>query len=572
VGLAGAVLALTRLFLSLDEMLSSSLLALSGGSDRWKDDHALRVELSRPLREVLSVRTGARVLRFWDRQSGLPNDFSRQGLYAGFDFRGSRWVFGRAEAGPAHEVRYRHHDWGARWEVTGEVRDWISGGYRQEGLLSWGGSRLGNRRNEDQRFRYLVGREFQAGAADSVQIRWDRYRRDNYINVQLDREQLVESSVHVQNRLHYRFPLGVKAFVRTEYGRDAVEVKQVTRGEPVRARKRNEASFLNTIRLTRWGQKGSGEVEIQYQTHEVRYLLPATEVRTPFSSRVSFVAPDNVSSFFGLASRLRLTPGSRDSLSVTLRSSRLQYDTPDTNNYDDHDQVRFDLAFVWKHYLGQHLKLEAHASVGLYHLVYIWGERSGDNHWNRVFRLAPAVEVRPNRALRLVQRFEVLANYVDFDYEDVLQATRSFVHRRFVAEDSLRADLDRNHRVLLVIGHELEENGRLYWDEFSERPLTGRAEWRIRLLLRRTLGRRARLDLGFGYYERLESRFQLSAGGGYPEVPLGRYIAKGPILGFTLLGRGASTVRAYVQRQHVRDLNARPYFTNFVNLVMHWEF
>jgi hypothetical protein len=554
---------------SFRQNLSSSLLALGQGGDRWKDDQTLAAELAWPVSGSILLHGGGRALRFWDRQSGLPNDFSRQELFMGTEL--VRRGVGRArfEAGPAREVRYAREEWGSHWEVVSEVPGFDIGGYAQEGTLTWGGSKVGGRTNQDQHLVYMVGREFLAGSADTIRVGWDRYRHDQYVNAELERERLRGSSLRLENRLQYALPLGAQAILATRYISEAVEVEQLVGGRSARSRARKEGGLANSLFLRRWGGRSKEELELAYQTQEARYLVPQAESHVPFSRSVALVAPDNRWSLLTLASRLALTPSRRDSLTLALRVSKLQYDTPDTNNFDDHDELRVDVNSVWKRRLNPFSILEVRAGAGLYHLVYIFGERSADNQWSRVFRLSPTVELRPSRAVRFRQRFEVMANYVDYDFEEPLQATRSFVFRRFLAEDSLRVDLSASLRLQVALGWQAEENGRLYWQKFEERPLVGRVERRVRIGLRRSFGSRSMLEAGFAYYEREESRFELR-GNGYERVPSGRYIARGPILSFQFWGRGATGIRANLHRQRVSSRLSSPYSTNFITLIARW--
>ena len=557
----------------LREDFTSSLLALAQQADRWKDDQRLTAALWRPLGMGWSVKAGGRAFRYWDRQSGLANDYSEQELFIGIDAEPSPAFLVQLEAGPKRDVRYTHRDWGGGWRLAGEMRGVEWNGYRQVGLASWDREILGPRRNEDLRFLYRIGRTFQPGTADTIEVRWDRLRRDNYVSPSLDREHFMESAFSFDNRMHYAISDVWSTDVRTAFRYEGVQVRQLLRDGPVRSRRRRESYFQNLLRLRRSGARSQSIVEFLYRARTARYRLPEVEAGTPFSRRLAFVAPDSRSRFFSLGLQHRLAPGTSDSLSVVSRMSRLQYDTPDTNNFDDHDELRIDVAGSWKHYLSRQLKIELRAGIGLYHLVYIFGQRSADNNWNRVFRLAPAVEVRPGREARLLHRFEVSANYVDYDFEDVLGATRSFVYRRFVMGDSAHVGIGRLYRVLAVLQVQLEENGRLYWDTFEERPLIGRKSLRLRLIVRRKFGRNNYLYLGFTYYERREDRFeQAPVGRGYRKAPLRTFISKGPVLGFTLWGRRSSWLQAHVHRQRVSLTGTRSYYTNNIELLLHWGF
>ncbi len=554
------------------EYFASSLLALAGGADRWKDDQRLTALWRLPVGRNAQVLTGARVYRYWDRQSGLLNDYSTQQAFVGLEFRPRTHFLFRGELGPKRDKRFSQKDWGPGWQLLGEIRalPWLE--YEQDASLLWQRDRLGPRQNEDLRFFYRLGRVFQPGVADTLDVRWDRYRRDNYMNPELDLENFAESVLATSNKLHYALNETWRAVWRTEFRSGRVEVRQIEAGRVVQRRRRNESDFRNLGRLVATSDRWRGFVEMSYRSAATRYRLPVAEQKTPFSSRLAFVAPDNQSRFLSLATRLAGMLSAKDSVTFGAQVSRLQYDTPDTSNFDDHDEFRVDSFFAWKHYLTANLNVALRAGVGLYHLVYIFGERSADNNWNRVVRLAPSVELRPARGTRLLHRFEVLANYIDYDFERELEGTRSFVFRRFLAEDSLQVGQNRRYGFLAVLRLQTEESGRLYWDEFAERPLTERVARRARLLVRRRLGVRSRLDVGFAYYERRERRFKRrGAGAPYLKEPVGTFISRGPIVAFVFWNRSGSSVQLFAQRQKVSPLAGAVYFANTIELTVHWN-
>jgi len=554
------------------EYFASSLLALAGGADRWKDDQRLTAQWRLPLGTRVQALTGARIYRYWDRQSGLLNDYSTQQAFVGFEVRPAPHFFLRGEAGPKRDKRFSQKDWGPGWQFLGEIRalPWLE--YEQDASVFWQRDRLGPRQNEDLRFLYRLGRVFQPGVADTLDVRWDHNRRDNYMSPKLDLENFAESVLAASNKLHYALNETWRAVWRTEFRQSRVEVRQIESGQVVQRRRRNESDFRNLGRLVGESDRWRGFVELSYRSAATRYRLPVAEQRTPFSSRLAFVAPDNQTRFLALSSRLAGMLSAKDSVTFGAQVSRLQYDTPDTSNFDDHDEFRLDGFFAWKHYLTANLNVALRAGVGLYHLVYIFGERSADNNWNRVVRLSPSVELRPTRGTRLLHRFEVLANYIDYDFEQELEGTRSFVFRRFLAEDSLQIGRDRRYGLLAVLRLQTEENGRLYWDEFAERPLTERVARRVRLLVRRRLGVRSRLDFGFAYYERRERRFKRrSSGAPYLKEPVGTFISRGPIVAFVFWNSSGSSVQLFAQRQKVSPVAGPVYFANTIELAVHWN-
>src|SRR5262249_10337383 len=123
------------------------------------------------------------------------------------------------------------------------------------------------------------------------------------------------------------------------------------------------------------------------------------------------------------------------------------------------------------HLLNRYLSLAFTADVNLTHLVYLFGERSADNTWNRIFRLAPRLDYHPSEAVSSLNVFEVLANYTSYDFEYPGSPIRSYAYRQYRLMDSTTIGITGRTR-LSLFGHlRLYERGEFQWDSFAERPL-----------------------------------------------------------------------------------------------------
>jgi hypothetical protein len=131
---------------------------------------------------------------------------------------------------------------------------------------------------------------------------------------------------------------------------------------------------------------------------------------------VAFVAPDNKSYLLGIENFTGWRFQPSDSLAFGTSLSRLQYDTSDTSNFDDRDEFRLDFRLSEWHSFSHRLRMQVDFIASLYHLAYIFGERSADNNWNRIFRIVPKIFFIINSSVICQQNFEVLANYVDYDF------------------------------------------------------------------------------------------------------------------------------------------------------------
>lgn len=181
---------------------------------------------------------------------------------------------------------------------------------------------------------------------------------------------------------------------------------------------------------------------------------------------------DNLTRRTMLASLVDAVLSRYDTIRFTGSASLLRYDTPSGDNIDDRDELWYAVNLTTLHRLSDYLYLRFTIDANLIHLVYLHGERSANNTWNRVFRVAPRVHYAPTRDFSTTNTFEVLANYTVYDFENTpLVQVTSFSFRQFALIDSTRWRLTPRLAVDGFAHVRLYQRGELRWDEFRERPL-----------------------------------------------------------------------------------------------------
>ena len=156
-------------------------------------------------------------------------------------------------------------------------------------------------------------------------------------------------------------------------------------------------------------------------------------------------------------------------IDFTGLASIFHYDTPDSVNYDDRDELTNTLALT----LGEEFSPSLHASVGLeadlIHIVYLESQRSANNNRNFIYRLFPTI-IFSQPDLYSANKFEVLANYTAYDYEAFSQV-HSYSFRQASFLDSTYMKLTSKISALFFGDLKLYSRGELYWSNFSEYPL-----------------------------------------------------------------------------------------------------
>ncbi len=554
------------------ENFRTSMLRIASEGDRWKDDQNLGVRMSYLISSKLSATAQLKSIVFLDKQSGFNNDVRSHSGTVGVAYALDPRIGGALSLGPKWDSRYNQNDRGLTFYVDAHAVNMNLGGYDNNLLFALGEDRYDRRTNSNLMATYHVSRQFSKGAADSLNIFISNQRRDNYVSIVGDVESQRENVKGAKNVLFYDVGAGVNLSLATQLEFKNVEVLQYGETSVQRRRKRNDQRFANDLGVRINREKLRGRVDLSYWIQEQRYDIDVSNADRPFSARVAFVTPDNSSSRLMLATFLKSAVSARDSLSTYVSVSKYQYDTPDTTNFDDRDELRINTRATWSHTFDAWLRFELLAGVNLYHMVYIFGERSADNNWNRIFMLRPTIVYQPVERFRLHQSFEVLANYVDYDFEDPDVQTRSFVFRKFAMTDSLFWRLTSRTALLLDYRLQLEENGQLYWDKWSEKVIVDRITQWAHLSWRYTVGEYFILQPGYTIYSRDEWRYKDIIRGAQRRERAGTYISHGPMLRLRYAPGPKVRVHVNATRYKVEYNDQADSFINNIEVNVRWVF
>jgi len=471
-------------------------------------------------------------------------------------------------AGPKFDTRFRQNDTGLNYTFQLSALDVRYEDYNNSLNVVLGQDRFAERRNGDLAAHYILQREFAPGTSDSLHIFTTNQRRDNYASFEGDIESLRERQNGFENRLIYTVAPGIHFNLYSELTFKNVHVLSSSAEVTQKQRKRNDQRFNNELNMFIRRRNLNSRIMLSYWSQAQRYDIEVGDSRVPFSKRTSFVTPDNESSRLSLATVVGTRLSRADSLYSFVSVNKYQYDTPDTNNFDDRDELRINGRLTAVHHFSEMLKVDIQASVNLFHMVYIFGERSADNNWNRIFRLRPGIHFRPGDRFRFSQVFEVLANYVDYDFNDEFSLTKSFVFRKFAMDDSLRLQITDRTRLRLDYRLQLEENGQLNWDEWSERVLATRQNQWLHVHWHYHIADKFVLAPGYTFYRRDEWRHEADQFGVERQERQGSHISHGPV--FRLYYRPSRRIRLIFDgvRYAVKPAAGKEYYTNNLELTM----
>ena len=554
------------------ERYRTSLLKISSNENKWKDDQQLTFDLQYQLLPTLSLQSLLSSIVFLDKQSGFNNDIKTHTNLFAATFQPNYNTSARLGIGPKLDNRYNQHDNGMTYTFQANVGDLQWEEYNNSIDFHVTQDQFKTRKNSDFNFGYQMQRQFIPGTADSLYAFTTNRRRDNYASVDGNVESYRENIKGVENQLRYGLGETAHLNFNTSLQFKNVEVQNYVQEQVERRRKRNDVRLSNDLSLFVKKRRLYSNIILSYWNQEQKYDIAVEQANVPFSNRTAFVTPNNASDRVAIQSRVDFRFNQADSVHSYFSISKFKYDTPDTNNFDDRDELRINSIVSYSHFFSPYLRLQLNAGVNLYHMVYIFGERSADNNWNRIFRLKPAVIYKPSQQFRFSQAFEVLANYVDYDFDGENVATKSFVFRKFAMDDSLQLNMTKNLSIWADYRLQLEENGQLSWDQWTERILVTRRNNWLHFYLRYSVREQFALSPGYSFYVREEWRHKTDLSGNELREKLDPFKSHGPVLRFIYSPHYRLRLVLDANRYAVEPPGQITYYNNDIALNLYWIF
>ncbi len=519
---------------------SSSFIRRDQNSRR--DEHTVWLNASQRLSSLFSVDVEASSFILSDNQSlGVSNAALHSGL-VGLSVRPISQFSFTPLVGFRFDRQQDEKDQGWNYKLLSETDTLDLGGYETQGSMRLNVSNLSPRYFRNNAAQVFMQKSFIEGSLDSLRIQWSNNRWDFYVpadsfvqkeyGVASNIRSRVDENIGVSNSILYGIGKKVSAIVQT-----LLESRTIGNAYHYKSLSQPTAIPYN---ITVQEQRLEGGVDINYQDsdnlngsvgvrlgeRDERHVLEKIdgvdkniqENRSQQEQRL-----DNTARRTTLHASVGtpLSPG--DHLSLESSAGILRYDTPDSTNNDDRDELLITLAARETHRWSEYLEMNIVVEATLNHIVYLFKERSANNNWNRIFRLSPELTFTPFSRLRMVNAFEVLANYTVFDFELLVPTVKSYLYRQFAFLDSTSYDMSSNVGFDLFFHVRIYERGELRWQEFSERPQQYVREVTFSPALRYTIYRRLVCAIGFRSFA--QNRFRYDAG---TRMSDGNYLSYGP--------------------------------------------
>lgn len=475
------------LFLNLNNRFTSSLIRSQFKS--FRDEQNFSIASSKKISDQISAAMEARSLILSDNQTLGSSNAGIHSAAFGVTYRPEPNISLTPLIGMRFDKQQLERDEGMLYRFYADADSFDLSGYRTSFSGKMDQSDLEKRKFKNNFAEATIATEFARGSSDSVRIRWLNNRNDFYVPA--DSNILQEFGVNANIRTRNEQLWGIQNILKYEMGNGFstqldvnVESRIIQNNFRYKTFSVPTAIPFNTtvqefrieggLNLHYGAEFGLASIGFYVGDREEKHQLEKIEgIDQQFQENRSHQESrlDNRAFRNSIVANLFSQITSSDEISFSSSVSLLRYDTPDTINTDDRDELLINISLKETHYFSHVFSASLTAEATFAHLIYISREKSANNNWNRIFRLSPALQYSPSENFRMFNSFEVSANYTVFDFEALIPTVKSYSFRQVAFLDSTSYDLTNRVGLDMVAHVRVYERGELRWQEFSERPL-----------------------------------------------------------------------------------------------------
>jgi hypothetical protein len=338
-----------------------------------------------------------------------------------------------------------------------------------------------------------ISRDFEEGAVGDLEARYERINTDLYIRRSEDdivryggltfdgMQRRGEGRFTASSSFNY--PMSDELALDLSMNLATLDISQQERADGLPPLPRDPVPFkfdrselqIGAVVGARWTPpRGAVNLRLQYATNEqsntVEPIGSVSQIELD-RERSSSLQNDFITEQVLLAGSADFRVARYDTVGASASIGIYRYDTPSPTNYFDKDEQAIQGEIRYSRSFSPSLDLSIYGQVFLTHLVYLFGQNSNDNNWNRVFRVAPSVVYRIGEVFQNYLQTEVVANYTEYDFEGRTQNIRGRSFRELHIHDSLGLSLTPTLRLLASGELRVSERGSFSWDQFAESPL-----------------------------------------------------------------------------------------------------
>ncbi len=347
------------------------------------------------------------------------------------------------------------------------------------------------RQNAANMANIMIKKQFTPLTSDSLALLYSINNQQYFAQNGYDIIQVDIEHKGLYNYLYYGFsPYARLEFITLLDSRNIYDDSPIvlnTSGQEVNANQRDVMRIENRISYRHY----SGNLVTRFGLHTFQETQDNQNILT-----------DSKALHTSLNAELFYNPTLSDNINLRMSFVKFEYETPDTTtNHDDRDEIRFIGEIDYSHHFSPLLSANFNFYTNFFHKIYILEEQSANNNWNRIYRLGASVKYGYRKFRNLLQTY-VLANYTVYDYDELLDETRSFVFRKYVISDSLSIPVFREMALGFYGRLELEDRGTFYEQEFTQRLLESNENIYYDIYLQKQNILRLTIDFGISVYLR----------------------------------------------------------------------
>jgi len=561
-----------KLSVLLKEDFHSTLQSISS-KDLWKDNQNFNVRFDYPLSGRLSagVDVVSRVLS--DQLAGFDNDVVFNSSKARLSYNPHANVRLTPSVSSQWQTQLNQSDQGLGYGLNADFTDIDVDGYRNNLTVVGEQAVFSKRKNQDFKFNYRVQRQFYNATADTLILVVERLRRESFDSDarNLFVRNLIQTNRGISNRLSYPISDKMKMFFTNAIFSTGFQVKNI-KSDTTDVRK-NDAGFesRNAVTAKLENRHWFTSLSWTYRFRERNDNRPRSTAPDPFG-RFPTIGFDSEDALVTLNLRNGFRLGKSDSVGLFTSVSKFRFDTTDTTNSNDHDQLKWQITFSAAHRFNKDLRLTWHASAFLNHFVFLSKKFSASNNWDRNFQLTPEIVYQPGPYFSFKQSFTVRAKYQTFDFDDSETSNRNLVNRQFILNNATSYDLSRQNRIELGFDLELAEQGRFFIDSFRQRLALSWRNSEIQGLFRHTAGRAWRLAAGLHFFQQIRWEHSITAEGKSVKMVNEKHTNVGPIMELSYRPRPSLELLFYGNVQFSSSSRRSSEQINIFDVNLNWFF
>ncbi|MCF7833173.1 MAG: hypothetical protein K9N05_06330 [Candidatus Marinimicrobia bacterium] len=422
---------------------------------RLKTQSDIKADVLYALSPKVRLGLTAKYFLFQDGQTYHAYDYDQGRVGIKGDYRNNNYTL-VLENGYSGETRLGIRDMG--W-YGGLELDRSKSGLLFYPELDWDYSQMGERQNYtfNNKISFRVNKSSHLKNIFSAGLK--AYNREYYISRDADTEERLNMTTYLQNNLYYPLSKNVAIDYKVDFTstNDGLSFSYYDEKE---TRNRQFLTLKNDMRIH--AKMGAFKGYLGFVNDYKQSRTTATDENISLPS-------DYIFNKNNILARLSWQISDRDSIYVNYLGSLLYYDTPDTNNYDDRDELTYSISPMWHHRIDKYTNMTLGGNFFMHHYVYLFHQRSAQNHWNRVFSIRSEINTNIPQRVHWNAKQELYANYFVYDHEDsAFVHVQSMVFRGLKLQQNIQYFFTPAFYLRAYMFLRFEDNGLLDWDDFIQ--------------------------------------------------------------------------------------------------------